>query len=168
MFSLSYRGNSLGIVQAEEVYQMMLHKKNLFFVMLVVFLSAYVTVAAEENKKLPPAASRPVDFQKDIKPILAERCTSCHGEHKQKHKLRVDSRAALLEGGENGPAIVVGNSEKSLLVQVVAGIHPEIDQMPPKGDPLTDDQIGLLRAWIDQGATWPESEKTIPSPPPTP
>ena len=105
--------------------------------------------------KLPPvAAKKDVTYAKDIKPILEKSCFKCHGEEKQKAKLRLDSIDAIVKkGSENGPVVVVGKSEKSSLVHTVAGLI-EDTQMPPdgKGDPLTKDQIGLIRAWIDQGA----------------
>jgi hypothetical protein len=104
--------------------------------------------------KLPPAALRKdVTFAKDIKPIFEKACFKCHGDEKQKAKLRVDSIEAIKKGSENGPVIEIGKSDKSSLVHSVAGLIEDM-QMPPEGkaDPLTKDQIGLLRAWIDQGA----------------
>ena len=105
--------------------------------------------------KLPPvAAKKDVTYTKDIKPILEKSCFKCHGEEKQKAKLRLDSIDAIIKkGSENGPVVVVGKSEKSSLVHTAAGLIEDM-QMPPegKGDPLTKDQIGLIRAWIDQGA----------------
>ena len=85
--------------------------------------------------------------------MLEKSCFKCHGEEKQKAKLRVDSAEAIKKGSENGEVIVVGNSAKSSLVHTVAGLVEDM-MMPPedKGDPLTKEQIGLLRAWIDQGA----------------
>ena len=104
--------------------------------------------------KLPAAATKAdVTYTKDIKPVLEKACFKCHGEEKQKAKLRVDSVDAIKKGSENGPVIVVGKSDKSSLVHTVAGLVEDM-QMPPEGkaDPLTKEQIGLLRAWIDQGA----------------
>ena len=104
--------------------------------------------------KLPPAASKKdVTFAKDIKPIFEKACFKCHGDEKQKAKLRVDSVEAIKKGSENGPVIEIGKSDKSSLVHSVAGLIEDM-QMPPEGkaDPLTKDEIGLLRAWIDQGA----------------
>jgi mono/diheme cytochrome c family protein len=103
---------------------------------------------------LPPAASRPVDFTKDLEPLFAERCYDCHGEKKQESGLRADSRADLLKGGDNGPAFVVGKSAESILVQVLADTHEDISAMPKKKEKFTPEQIGLVRAWIDQGAIW--------------
>ena len=93
-------------------------------------------------------------YDKDIKPIFQKSCFKCHGPEKQKAKMRLDSLAAALKGSENGKVIEVGDSAKSILVHNVAHIGEEDDWMPPpeKGDPLTKEQIGLIRAWIDQGA----------------
>lgn len=105
--------------------------------------------------KLPPAAdAKGVTYDKDIKPIFEKSCVKCHGAEKQKGKLRVDSLEATLKGGEDGKVIEVGNSAKSVLVHNVARIGDEDDYMPPvdKGEPLTKAQVGLIRAWIDQGA----------------
>ena len=104
--------------------------------------------------KLPPAAAKKdVTFAKHIKPLFEKACFKCHGEEKQKAKLRVDSIEAIKKGSENGEIIVVGKSEKSSLVHTVAGLVEDM-LMPPEGkaDPLTKEEIGLLRAWIDQGA----------------
>jgi len=103
--------------------------------------------------KLPPASDKKdVTFEKNIKPIFEKSCFKCHGEEKHKGKLRVDSIAAIKKGGEDGEVVVSGNSAKSTLVQSVARLD-EDSAMPPdgKGDPLTKEQVGLIRAWIDQG-----------------
>jgi mono/diheme cytochrome c family protein len=102
-----------------------------------------------------PAAADPVDFRKDIQPIFQARCISCHGPETQKHGLRLDIRAAALEGGESGPVIVAGQSTASSLLRRVVSERPG-ERMPPQGKRLTPGQVALLRAWIDQGAPWPE------------
>lgn len=121
-----------------------------------------ITLTAAEKKKapvdtskLPPASSQKgVTYEKDIQPIFEKNCFKCHGPQKQKAKLRLDSLDSALKGGEEGPDIVAGNSAKSPLVINVAQIGDEDDYMPPpdKGKALSKDQIGLIRAWIDQGA----------------
>lgn len=68
--------------------------------------------------------------------------------------MRADSRDSLLKGGDNGPSIVVSNSVESILVQVLADTHDDIAVMPKKKEKFTAEQIGLVRAWIDQGAIW--------------
>lgn len=105
---------------------------------------------------LPPTAARPVDFKADVLPIFQASCVGCHGPDRQKGGLRLDVKARALKGGDNfAPAIVPGKSEDSPLIQFVAGLEPTLT-MPPKGNRLSPEQIGLLRAWIDQGAPWPD------------
>src|SRR5579883_1356638 len=115
------------------------------------------STTAEASQKLPPGASRQIDFIKDIQPIFSRECYECHGAEKQKGALRLDSRPAALKGGDSGPLLVPGNSAASLLVQAVAGTRSDLAQMPKKRDPLTPEQIGIIRAWIDQGAKWPNT-----------
>src|SRR4051794_26724318 len=112
--------------------------------------------AAAEVPQLPPAATRSVDFEKDIQPIFSGRCYGCHGQNKQEAQFRLDSKEVALKGGELGLAIVPGKSAESLLILAVAGAKPDL-VMPRKGERLTAEQVGLLRAWIDQGANWPEN-----------
>jgi len=127
----------------------------------VLSISLLGAVAADKKEKNidvsklpPPAEAKEVTYDKDIKPIFEKSCFKCHGAEKQKGKLRVDSLQAALKGGEDGKVIEPGNSAKSVLVHNVSRIGDEDDWMPPtdKGDPLTKQQIGLIRAWIDQGA----------------
>lgn len=105
---------------------------------------------------LPPPAARAVDFAADIQPILAARCLECHGSKKQKGELRLDGREAAMRGGLSGAVIVPGASADSLLVKNIGRVG-DATPMPPKGEPLTPEQIGLIRAWIDQGAKWPDA-----------
>ena len=115
-----------------------------------------LAAADVDVSKLLPAAARPVDFARDIQPIFTASCLKCHGAEKQKGEYRLDSKAAALKGGENyTPAIKPGDSAGSPLIHLVAHLVPDA-KMPAKGDPLTAEQIGLLRAWIDQGAAWPD------------
>jgi hypothetical protein len=132
----------------------------LFFVAAVGFLPGLEACAATTggavSASIPPAASRSVDFVIDIQPILSQRCYSCHGPDKQKGELRWDVKASAFKTGDHGPIIVPGNSAGSRVIKLVSGLEPDTI-MPPRGERLTADQIGLLRAWIDQGAIWPES-----------
>jgi mono/diheme cytochrome c family protein len=108
---------------------------------------------------LPAPASRSIDFTKDIKPIFTAHCFSCHSGDRPKAGFRLDDGEAALRGGDyHAPAIKPMNSAESPLILFVAGLAPGM-KMPQKGDPLSADQIALLRAWIDQGAVWPEEEK---------
>ena len=113
---------------------------------------------------LPPPVARPVDFARDVQPLLRSACARCHARGNDKGGFRFDTRELLLEGGDTGAAVIPGRSADSLLVSLVAGLDPEM-VMPQKGSRLTDDQIGILRAWIDQGAPWPDGITFAKSPP---
>jgi hypothetical protein len=115
-----------------------------------------VLLAAGAEPRLPPAVERPVDFIKDVQPLLATACYSCHGPNKQKGDLRFDRKESALR-----PEVVVaGKSANSPMIQRVAGLDANT-KMPPKGPALTAKQVGLLRAWIDQGARWPQAADTL-------
>src|SRR5438067_1996083 len=107
---------------------------------------------AQKPATLPAATT--VDFARDIQPILERRCQACHGLTNATKGLRLDQRAAAMQGGESGPAIIPGNSERSLIIRRLLGLDG-LSRMPKSGDPLTADQIALIRSWIDQGAHWP-------------
>ncbi|GMV99609.1 MAG: hypothetical protein AMXMBFR84_07480 [Candidatus Hydrogenedentota bacterium] len=129
-----------------------------FHVILGVLAVAWLAEApfAQDAPTLPVAVTRPVNFMDDIHSLLAERCWSCHGPNKQMAGLRLDSRDAILKGGESGPAVVEGKSAESYLIELVSGQVQDLI-MPPKGVPLNAEQIGILRAWIDQGLKWDPS-----------
>jgi hypothetical protein len=111
------------------------------------------TASVDGAEPLPPAMNRPVDFIRDVQPILSKHCYSCHGEKKQKAGLRLDQRPDALLAKILKP----GHSDASRLIVLVAGADPDA-RMPPDGAPLSRQQVGLLRAWIDQGATWPTTD----------
>jgi mono/diheme cytochrome c family protein len=115
--------------------------------------------AAVDASKLPPAATQKVDFTRDIQPLLEGRCYQCHGPKRTENGLRLDDRDSALKGGERGPILVPGKSAESLVVHAVSHARDDMPAMPKKGDPLSAEQIGLLRAWIDQGADWPVVKK---------
>ena len=121
-----------------------------------------VPAVAADVAKLPPPVDRKVDYAKDVQPIFAAACYSCHGDKKQRSSFRLDRKADALKGGDIGKPIVVGKSVESPLIHYVAGLDKNL-KMPPKGDRLSAAQIGILRAWIDQGAVWPESTATANS-----
>src|SRR5437016_2036231 len=114
---------------------------------------ALAKITPEQAKSLPAPASRKVDFVKEIKPIFEASCIKCHGRGRTKGDLSIESRETLIKGGESGPAIIPGKSGESHLIELVAGLDPD-SVMPQKGKRLTPEQIGLLRAWIDQCALW--------------
>ena len=123
---------------------------------LVLAIAGNVPFLEAQFRGLPPPSSQEVQFERDIAPILSQRCHVCHGPSQQMQGLRLDRGIDALKGGYSGPVIVPGDSAASKLVHLVAGTV-EGKTMPPAGEPLTASEIGLLRAWIDQGAEWPSS-----------
>ncbi|MFL3666240.1 MAG: c-type cytochrome domain-containing protein [Verrucomicrobiota bacterium] len=113
---------------------------------------------ADLSAKLPPAAKAKVSYKKDIKPLIEKSCLNCHGPKKRpKGKFRIDTRELALKGGYEGVAIIPGKSEKSPLTYYIN--YQVVDyEMPPEGKKdypkLTREQIGLMRAWIDQGVNY--------------
>lgn len=126
----------------------MVHSVGRFFCTAVVIaLTASAIVAAE-----------PVNYLRDIKPILHERCFACHGALQQKSQLRLDTGALMLQGGEGGPAVVAGKPDRSPLIERVIATDDAV-RMPPIGKPLTPEEVDKLRSWIEQGAVSPADEQ---------
>jgi hypothetical protein len=113
-------------------------------------------VLAEDAAPAPQPKKIGVDFARDIQPLFAKRCHRCHGVEHREGGLRLDLRRTAQQGGDSGDAIVPGSSAKSRLISRVTGAGDD-DIMPPEGEPLSERQITLLRAWIDQGAVWPDA-----------
>jgi mono/diheme cytochrome c family protein len=101
-----------------------------------------------------------VDFTTQIYPIFDKSCISCHGPEKQKGHLRLDSKAAAFKGGEDGVVLIAGDAAKSDLYRRIILPEGSDDVMPNKGDVLTKAQTDLIRDWINQGASWPETSAT--------
>jgi cytochrome c553 len=97
-------------------------------------------------------------FEKSVRPILATHCLECHGPQKQKAGLRLDSRAAILTGGESGAALVPGKPDQSLLLRAVH--YKGEPRMPPNGK-LAPEQIAALTTWIRQGAVWLDTSAQV-------
>ena len=114
-------------------------------------------VKVDVSKLPPPAEKKDVTYAGEIKSIFDQSCVKCHGAQRPKAHLRMDSLEAVLKGGEDGKVVVPGKSEESMLVHNIAHIGDPDQYMPPPKNkagigPLTKEQIGLVRAWIDQGA----------------
>ena len=103
-------------------------------------------------------AAEPVDYLRDVKPILRARCFSCHGALKQNGKLRLDTVALMLTGGSSGPVIQRDEPTASELIARISETDDTL-RMPPEGKPLTKEQIATFTAWIQQGAKAPADEK---------
>src|ERR1017187_4790589 len=119
---------------------------------LLITISLCSFIAAAQSA-LPEPAQRKVDFATEIAPVFQSRCYACHGPKMQMSSLRLDNGNAALQGGASGPVVKPGDSSGSPLVLRIAGVKG-FGQMPPSGPRLTSEQIGLIRAWIDQGAVW--------------
>ncbi len=108
-----------------------------------------------ESAESPDEVTSKVDFEKEIFPIFEASCFTCHGPEQQQAQYRLDSKTVAFQGGVAGPPILPGNAEQSALYRRVAGVEG-VNPMPLVGDRLSAEQIELIRAWIDQGADWPD------------
>ncbi len=102
-----------------------------------------------------PLTAEETVFMEQVLPILSARCFECHGPQKQKGGLRLDSRAWLFSAQEEDWVVVPGKPDESAMLERVQLAHDDPDVMPPKGEPLTADQISTLRNWIAAGAAFP-------------
>jgi len=113
--------------------------------------------AADETKPKnaggTPFSPEAIDFfEARVRPILVNRCIKCHGPEKQSSNLRLDSREAVLKGGNSGPSLVPAKPEESLLIQAVAQTHEEL-KMPPGGK-LPEPSVAIITQWVALGAPW--------------
>jgi hypothetical protein len=95
-------------------------------------------------------------FETEIRPLLVQKCSRCHGAKKQSGGLRVDSREALLKGGENGPALIRGDVAKSLVVKAIRRVG-DLKMPPGKKNRLGEREIRAIEKWIELRAPWPKS-----------
>ena len=119
-----------------------------------VLLAFLVAQALSDTENAKPTPEQVQFFENKVRPLLANRCFKCHGERKQEGGLRLDSRAALLQGGDSGRAAELGKPEDSLLVKAVK--YEELE-MPPDGR-LGEREVETLVQWIQMGAPWPGSQ----------
>jgi mono/diheme cytochrome c family protein len=126
-------------------------------VLILGLIGVFPSTRADE---VPPGKPDPAlveFFEGKVRPVLEAHCVNCHGPAKQKAGLRVDSRAALLKGGDSGPTIEPGRPEASRLIEAVN--HSADLQMPPKGK-LKGSEVDALAKWVRDGAVWPEMATT--------
>jgi mono/diheme cytochrome c family protein len=132
-----------------------------FAVTFVAILGMAIIASADDKTatSLPPASTKSgVTYATDIKPIFDASCVKCHSGDRPRGKLKLDTLANALKDGKEGHDVIPGKSADSMLVQMVAHLSDDqMDWMPPVHNkldlkPLTPEQIGLIRAWIDQGA----------------
>ncbi len=103
-------------------------------------------------------AAEPVDYLRDVKPVLKERCFACHGALKQQSGLRLDTGKLVRQGGDSGPAVAAGQVAASRLVERIRSADLS-QRMPPEGKPLSPEQIQSIETWIQSGAASPENER---------
>ncbi|MES2391457.1 MAG: c-type cytochrome domain-containing protein [Acidobacteriota bacterium] len=122
--------------------------------------AAVAFIALATCQANPPAPPPPQDlYTSQVQPILRANCYSCHGAEKHKGGLRLDTRAGILAGGEDGAILTPGHPEQSLIVSLIRREHPDADPppMPPKEkDKLSDADIATITRWIKAGAIIPE------------
>ena len=104
-----------------------------------------------------------VDYLREIKPLLKQKCYSCHGPLKQEASLRLDTASSMRAGGDGGAAVQPGEPDSSLMFERITA-EDEDERMPPEGEPLTTAQIALIRRWIDEGANAPANERPLTDP----
>ncbi|QDT48801.1 Planctomycete cytochrome C [Symmachiella dynata] len=131
-----------------------------YLLVAAILLCCAVPLRAED------AQDRPIDFARDVKPILAGHCAQCHGALRQKGGLRLDAGSLALKGGDSGEIIELGSAEESLLIEYILPDGDDPPLMPPdgQGTPLKEEQVAVLTAWINQGAKIPADEE-IPEDP---
>lgn len=119
-------------------------------VLVILELVAAATAVREAAAEVPP------DFVRDVLPILKRSCLECHGTEHQKGGLRLDTKVGMLKGGDSGPVVVPGKVVESELFRRISLAKDDPKVMPARGPLLSKEQVAALRAWVEQGAVWPE------------
>ncbi len=134
----------------------MLKRRKLITAILLWVLCWYPGRVGYTQSSAAPIDPAEIEFfEREIRPILIEHCQSCHGAKKQEMSLRLDSALGLLLGGDNGPVIVVGEPNESLLIEAIR--YSGDTKMPPNGK-LPASAIASLERWVKQGAVWPKED----------
>jgi hypothetical protein len=133
---------------------------------MLLALAMYASVRADDTPPAAtpsPTAEQVEYFERQVRPLLAEHCHACHGAKKQHADLRLDSRAALVKGSENGPVVDLAAPAASLLLRAIRHAD-DATAMPPDPAPkLSDAAIGQIEKWLAAGAPWPEEAASQPS-----
>src|SRR5687767_494153 len=122
---------------------------------LLLMMTGLFSLAGAVRADLPASAEDVAFFESKVRPVLADHCYRCHSSRSEKLKggLLLDSREAVLKGGETGPSVVPGKPEQSRLIEAIGYLNVDL-QMPPKGK-LSAAQIADLTEWVKRGAPWP-------------
>jgi mono/diheme cytochrome c family protein len=132
--------------------------RNAQFGLIVASALLFAPRVFEAARPQPQAAdtTHKVDFATEVFPVFEKNCGQCHGPKMQMGGLRLDSKITALAGGNSGKAILAGKSDESLLFRRITGAGGQ-PRMPMGGKPLEPEQIATIKAWIDQGADWPDT-----------
>ncbi|MEY4566364.1 MAG: hypothetical protein RLY14_1334, partial [Planctomycetota bacterium] len=133
------------------------------YIQVVWLVSALLVLTEIPVRCAEDAKSPDIDFQRDVRSVLKERCFACHGALKQEAGLRLDTVASIKTGGDSGSAISSEQPEQSLLLQKVKASDDSV-RMPPEGSPLSTKQIQNIEQWIRSGAVTPTVDQPEPSP----
>lgn len=137
-----------------------------WFLCILCLIAALPLVAQDKKDKLPPITVVPykggaIDFEKQIQPILDNKCTTCHSGSIKKGRLDLSSLEGLVKGGKAGTSVVAGKPKESLLIKLSG--RTDAPAMPPKDEePLTPEELALLTAWVAQGAKGPSTGEMVP------
>jgi len=128
--------------------------------MTILRLTIWSIIGVSLLEALPAAAEDPADYEARVKPLLRARCYACHGALKQEGGLRLDTAVLILAGGDSGDVVATTNPDSSQLITRVSALDAAV-RMPPvsEGEALSDEQIALLRKWIEAGAPAPAEEQ---------
>lgn len=122
---------------------------------------AYASPATAQDAPPKPTAEQVRFFESKVRPVLVENCYKCHGPDKQKGGLRVDSRSALLSGGESGEVVALGKPEESLLIAAIK--HEEDGPKMPPSKKLDASHVAAISEWVKMGAPWPGETTAAPA-----
>jgi hypothetical protein len=124
---------------------------------------AFVSVPATPVTLLAEEQPTQIDFERDVKPVFAKHCISCHGPDKQRGDFRLDRKLDALRGGESGTAILPRKPAESALLNRITSTDKD-KMMPPKGERLSVIELATLKLWIEQGAKWPDDASSATNP----
>ena len=130
-------------------------RTSFFYSKLPKFILALGLLALTSERLLSAGPEDAEYFENRVRPLLADKCQSCHGSLKQQASLRLDTKAGVLSGGESGPAVVAGRLDESLLIQAV---RREGLEMPPE-ESLSPEEVEVFEKWVRDGAYWPKESE---------
>jgi mono/diheme cytochrome c family protein len=156
---LKESGRNRPLIHSASIAFPPLKVRKMTYLIRTAIASASVFICAAAYSADAPSAEQIEVFEKQVRPLLVQNCNECHGAKKQEAGLRLDTQAGFLKGSDGGVVFTAGNVEGSRLLTVLKYVDGET-QMPPKGK-LSDEQIMVIRKWLEQGALWPAEVASI-------